>query len=116
VKNKSGKYIAPTLASTSAAGEGVTVPPDLGIVTINSPNPTAYPIASQTFIDVHQDVCKSGMSAGNAKALKAFLNYGLNQGQGAAKQLFYAPLPSSLLSKSKAQINKIQCNGSAVSS
>jgi phosphate transport system substrate-binding protein len=115
VKNKSGKYIAPTLASTSAAGEGLTVPPDLGVVTIDSPNPAAYPIASQTFVDVHQDVCKSGMSAGNAKALKAFLNYGLNQGQGAAKQLFYAPLPSSLLSKSKAQINKIQCNGSPIS-
>jgi phosphate transport system substrate-binding protein len=115
VKNKSGKYIAPTLASTSAAGEGLSVPADLGVVTIDSPNPAAYPIASQTFIDVHQDVCKSGMSAGNAKALKAFLSYGLDKGQGVAKQLFYAPLPSSLLSKSKAQINKIQCNGSPIS-
>ena len=32
------------------------------------------------------------MSAGNAKALKAFLDYGLGQGQGVAKQLFYAPV------------------------
>jgi phosphate transport system substrate-binding protein len=115
VKNKSGKYIAPTLASTSAAGEGLTIPADLGVVTIDSPNPTAYPISSQTFVDVHQDVCKGGMSAGNAKALRAFLSYGLDQGQGVAKQLFYAPLPSNLLSKSKAQINKIQCNGSPIS-
>jgi phosphate transport system substrate-binding protein len=114
VKNKSGKYIAPTLASTSAAGEGLTIPSDLGVVTIDSPNPTAYPISSQTFIDVHQDVCTSGMSAGNAKALKAFLNYGLTTGQGVAKQLFYAPLPANLLGKSKNEINKIQCNGSAI--
>ena len=114
VKNKAGKYVAPTLQSTSAAGEGLRVPSDLGIVSIDSPNPTAYPISSQTFIDVHQDVCKSGMSAGDAKALKAFLDYGLTQGQGVAKQLFYAPLPSALLDKSKAQIDKIQCNGSAI--
>lgn len=114
VKNKAGKYVAPTLQSTSAAGEGLSVPPDLGVVTIDSPNPAAYPISSQTFVDVHQDVCKSGMSAGNAKALKAFLTYGLDQGQAVAKQLFYAPLPANLLSKSKAQIDKIQCNGSAI--
>ena len=114
VKNKSGKYVAPTLQSTSAAGEGLTVPADLGVVTIDSPNAAAYPISSQTFVDVHQDVCKSGMSAGNAKALKAFLNYGLTKGQDVAKELFYAPLPATLLTKSKAQINKIQCNGSAI--
>ncbi len=114
VKNKSGKYIAPTLQTTSAAGDELSIPADLGISSINSQNPAAYPIVSQTFIDVHQDVCTSGMSAGNAKALKAFLNYGLTQGQDVAKQLFYAPLPSPLLSKSKAQIDKIRCNGSAI--
>jgi phosphate transport system substrate-binding protein len=115
VKNKSGKYIAPTLQSTSAAGEGLQVPADLGISSIDSSNPQAYPIASQTFVIVHQDVCKSGMSAGNAKALKAFLDYGLGQGQNVEKQLFYAPLPANLLSKSKAQVGKIQCNGSPIS-
>ena len=31
VKNKAGNFVAPTLASTSAAGEGVTVPANLGI-------------------------------------------------------------------------------------
>src|SRR5580692_3026980 len=40
VKNKGGSYVLPTLASTSAAGEGVTVPANLGIKVINSPAPT----------------------------------------------------------------------------
>jgi phosphate transport system substrate-binding protein len=115
VKNKSGKYIAPTLASTSAAAEGITIPPDLGVVTIDSPNPSAYPIASQTFVIVHKDVCKSGMSVGNAKALRVFLDYGLGAGQGVAKQLFYAPLPGGLLTKAKDAVGKIQCNGSPIS-
>ena len=114
VKNKSGKYIEPTLESTSAAGENVKVGPDLGFTAIDSPNPAAYPIVSQTFIMVHKDLCKGGMSPGNAKAMVAFLNYGLGQGQEVAKKLFYAPLPAGLLSKSKAQVTKLTCNGSAV--
>jgi phosphate transport system substrate-binding protein len=112
VKNKSGKYIEPTLATTSAAGENISVPADLGISTINSPNAAAYPIVSQTFIDVHKDVCKGGMSPSNAKALKSFLTYALGPGQKVATQLFYAPLPAPLLAKAKAQMTKLQCNGS----
>ena len=61
---------------------------------------------------MHKDVCKSGMSVGNAKALKVFLDYGLGAGQGVAKQLFCAPLPGGLLTKSKDAVGKIQCNGS----
>ena len=34
-----------------------------GSSTINSPNPQAYPIASQTFLDVYTDPCKAGGSA-----------------------------------------------------
>src|SRR5439155_13724828 len=46
VKNSSGNFVAPTLQSTSAAGQGVTVPKDLGISTINAPGAQAYPITS----------------------------------------------------------------------
>jgi phosphate transport system substrate-binding protein len=114
VKNKSGKYIEPTLASTTAAGDGITVPPDLGFTTIDSPNPGAYPLVSQTFIDVHQDLCVGGMTKPNAQALKTFINYGLGEGQNVAKQLFYAPLPPALLAKAKEQVTKLQCNGAAL--
>src|SRR4051794_35963037 len=81
VKNSSGHFIAPTLESTSAAGEGLDVPADLGISTINAKGATAYPITSQTFIDVYKDPCKGGASEGDAKALKGFLEYGLGDGQ-----------------------------------
>jgi len=114
VKNKSGKYVEPTLDSTTAAGDGIAVPADLGISTIDSPNPAAYPIVSQTFIDVHTDLCAGGMSKANASAFKTFINYGLGDGQNVAKQLFYAPLPAGLLDKAKAQVSKLQCNGAAL--
>jgi phosphate transport system substrate-binding protein len=114
IKNSSGQFIAPTLASTSAAGDGVKVPADLGISTINAPGATAYPIASQTFVDVYKDVCKAGASAGDAKALKAFIDYGLGQGQATLDKLYFAKLPAALLAKSKAAAASLTCNGSAL--
>jgi phosphate transport system substrate-binding protein len=114
VKNKSGKFVTPTLDSTSAAADGITIPPDLGYTAIDSPNPNAYPIASQTFVDVFKDMCKAGLQKGTAQRIVAFLNYGLGDGQNVAKQLSYAPLPATLLSKSKDAVKSLQCNGSPI--
>jgi phosphate transport system substrate-binding protein len=118
VKNSSGKFIVPSLASTSAAGEGIKVPSDLGIKVINSPNPAAYPIASQTFVISYKDICKSGVPGGEtaAKGVMKFLQYGLGQGQSILAQADYAGLPAPVLAKSKAAIATLQCNGAPISS
>ena len=115
IKNKAGKFVEPTLASTSAAGDGVKVPSDLGISTIDAPGADAYPITSQTFIDVYKDVCKAGMKQSDAKALGTFLDYGLGEGQSSLGQLFYAKLPAPLLAKAKQAASQVTCNGSALS-
>jgi phosphate transport system substrate-binding protein len=114
VKNAAGRYVAPTLASTTAAGDGLEVPSDLGISTINSSNAGAYPIASQTFIDVYRDLCRAGMSEGAATSLKKFLSFGLGEGQGVAKQLQFAPLPSAIQSQAMQAVNRLECNGKAL--
>ena len=114
VKNKAGKFVEPTLASTTAAGEGVKVPKDLGISIIDSPNPSAYPIASQTFVVVYTDLCKGGLDKGKAGAMKGFIDYGLGQGQSVLGQLQYAKLPAPILSKAKAASTSLTCNGSPV--
>jgi phosphate transport system substrate-binding protein len=114
VKNKSGNFIAPTLASTSAAGEGVTVPANLGIKVINSPAASAYPITSQTFVVVNKDLCKAGQSESVAKGVVKFIDYGLNAGQSILGQADYAGLPASILAKSKEAAAGLQCNGTAL--
>jgi phosphate transport system substrate-binding protein len=117
VKNKAGNFVAPSLASTSAAGVGLTIPADLGISAIDAPGAQAYPIASQTFIDTYKDPCKSlGMKQGDAKAMGAFLDYILGNGQSQLEQLQYAKLPSDLLGKSKQVAGSLTCNGSALTS
>ncbi len=116
VKNKSGKFISPTLESTSAAAEGITIPANLGIKISNPPGANAYPITSQTFIVVNKDLCKAGIPGGEAaaKGVVKFLDYGLGEGQSILSKADYAALPSAILAKSKEAVSGLQCNGAPV--
>jgi len=115
VKNAAGQFIAPTLPATSAAAVGIKVPPDLTVSTINSPNPTAYPIVSQTFVIVYKDLCKAGVSKSTASGVKKFLTYGLGAGQPVEAKLGYAPLPPSIDKLDLAALGKLTCSGSPLS-
>ena len=120
VKNSGGQYVLPTIANTSAAANGIKVPADLGISTINSSAPGAYPIVSQTFLVAYKDPCKDDKeSASTAKGLKSFLAYAFGAGQqtlgSGSDKLPYAPLPASLASKNNTQLATMTCNGSPIS-
>jgi phosphate transport system substrate-binding protein len=117
VKNKAGTYVEPTLASTSAAGEGITVPANLGFAIKNPSAPAAYPITSQTFVVVYKDMCKAGVPGGEAaaKGVVKFLDYGLGSGQSILSQADYAALPAAILAKSKEAVAGLQCNGAPIS-
>jgi phosphate transport system substrate-binding protein len=113
VKNKAGQYIAPTLESTSAAGEGIDVPSDLRINVIDSPNPKAYPITSQTFAITYDDPCKAGLDKTKAEGLKRFLSFLVgSDGQTTIQKLSYAKIPSSLDQKVQSAVDGMKCNGS----
>jgi phosphate transport system substrate-binding protein len=116
VKNKAGNFVAPSLQSTTAAAQGVTVPPNLGIKVSNPSGVQAYPITSQTFIVVNKDLCKAGIPGGEsaAKGVVKFIQYGLNEGQSILAKADYASLPTSILEKSKAAASGLQCNGSTI--
>jgi phosphate transport system substrate-binding protein len=116
VKNAAGKYISPTLQSTTAAAEGLKVPANLGIKIANPTGSGAYPITSQTFIVVNKDLCKAGTPGGEAaaKGVVKFITYGLNEGQSILGQADYAALPAEILAKSKAAAASLQCNGSPI--
>ncbi|HEX5223507.1 MAG TPA: phosphate ABC transporter substrate-binding protein PstS [Solirubrobacteraceae bacterium] len=113
VKNAAGRFVSPTLASTSAAAEGISVPANLGIKIKNPSAPNAYPIASQTFIVVNKDLCKAGLPGGEsaAKGVVELLDYGLGQGQSILSQADYAQLPSAILARSKQAAGTLECNG-----
>ena len=109
VKNKSGAFIVPTLAAASAAADGITVPPDLAISTIDSPNKAAYPITSQTFVVIYKDMCKAGRSQSAASGVEEVPHLRpRRRPEGGAGSCTYAPLPASLLAKTQAQLSQIE--------
>jgi len=116
VKNEAGKFVAPSLASTTAAAQGVKVPASLGIKISNPEGAGSYPITSQTFIIVNKDLCKAGVPGGEAaaKGVVKFITYGLNEGQSILSQADYAALPASILAKSKTAAAGLECNGSPI--
>jgi len=115
VKNRSGRYVAPTLASTSAAGTGIKVPSDLRINVIDSPDAGAYPITSQTFAIAYKDPCKAGLSKAKAAGLKMLLTDLVGPtGQTTIEKLSYAKIPPSLDKKVKAAVAGMTCNGAAL--
>jgi phosphate transport system substrate-binding protein len=114
VKNKAGAFIAPSLASTSAAGDGLKVPGDLRFSAIDSPGSKAYPIASATFILVYQDMCKAGKSKDVAQRVANWLNYALGAGQSVAKELQYGALPTAIQDKAQSKVDGLTCNGQSL--
>ena len=103
VKNSSGDYVAPSVASATAAADTVTVAPNLTFHAVWASGATAYPITYQSWVLVIQ----KQSSANVTKMLKAYIGYLLGAGQQLLPSLNYAPLPASIDSSAKAQLSKI---------
>ena len=104
IKNSAGSYLAPTLAGASAAVGSATVKADLTYSPLNEPGADAYPITSPTWIIVYTK--QTDKTKGDA--LKAFLTFILNDGQGLAASANFAKLPTTLQQQAIAQLTKLQ--------
>jgi phosphate transport system substrate-binding protein len=110
IKNAAGKYVVPSIESTSAAAAGFLskTPDDLRVNIVNPPEgDTAYPISGYTWILVTKDQ----KDEAKAQALTDFLYWGLTDGTEAAKALGYAPLPDSVREKAIAKLGEIMVDG-----
>ncbi|HXF59269.1 MAG TPA: phosphate ABC transporter substrate-binding protein PstS [Candidatus Saccharimonadales bacterium] len=109
VRNRSGQFIEPTLASTTAAAEGAApmLAKDVRFPIVNSPAPTAYPICGLTFLLVYQDQ----KDAGKAHALASFINWAIHDGQTVASSLDYAPLPQPVVKVNEASLKRLTIAG-----
>jgi phosphate transport system substrate-binding protein len=101
LKNKAGKFVAPTIEGAAAAVEGTTIAADLTYSPLDADGDTAYPITSPTWIITDKKMTK------NAEAMKGYLNLIYSTGQELAKDAGYAKLPDALRDKAIAQIDQI---------
>ena len=106
LKNKAGKFVAPSVDSITAAAAGAipALQKDVRAPIMNAAGDDAYPIAAFTYILAY----KKNADASKAKALTTFLDWAVTDGQEMAKKLYYAPLPAELVEINKKTIAEIQ--------
>jgi phosphate transport system substrate-binding protein len=110
LKNKSGNFVAPNLASTSAAAN-VDIPADLRVSITNTDAPDGYPIASFSYILLFQDLSYNIKSETEAKNVAALVEWIIQDGQQYSEALDYARLPESVVKKSLDLLKTLNYNG-----
>lgn len=104
IRNSSGKYVAPTAESASAAGEGIEVGADLVFSALNAKTDAAYPITCQSWVIVYAKQSDKAKAA----TIQAYVKFLLSDAQKYLPEIDFAPLPPSLREKALAQVDKIQ--------
>ena len=95
MKNKSGQFIKPTLASFQAAAASAdwAKADHFYLVLTDAPGKTSWPIAGTTFVLMQQTQLKPEQG----KSATQFFTWAFHQGETQAKELQYVPLPSNLI-------------------
>ncbi len=109
VKNQAGKFVEPSIASTTAAAAGAAkdMPADFRVSLTNPPGEHAYPIASFTWLLVYKDQPDEM----KGKKLVKFLWWMIHDGQKYTADLLYAPLPPQVVKQIEAKLSHITYQG-----
>ena len=91
IQNKSGKFIAPTVASTSAAGN-ITLPADSKVSLSNTDAADGYPISGFTWAIIYKEQNYNKRTAEKSEHLLKLLWWNIHEGQKYCADLHYAPL------------------------
>jgi phosphate transport system substrate-binding protein len=97
VRNSSGAFVKPNLASVTAAAAGAskTMPDDFRVSITNTPGKDAYPIATFTWLLIPEKI----KDAQKGQHIREFLKWALTTGQSMAEPMTYAKLPKEVLAK-----------------
>jgi phosphate transport system substrate-binding protein len=106
VKNQTGKFLlgSPDGVTAAAAAAAKTMPADYRVSITNSPGPASYPISSFTYLLIPLHI----PDAAKAAAIRGFLEWMLDHGEGEAASMGYAPLPLQVQAMVKKTITTIK--------
>jgi phosphate transport system substrate-binding protein len=109
VRNRSGKFVQPTLESVTAAAAAAAanMPDDFRVSITDPAGADAYPIASFTWLLIPTRIADT--DKGNA--IKKFLGWMLTDGQQLTAPLNYAPLPEPVVAREQKALGAIQVGG-----
>jgi phosphate transport system substrate-binding protein len=103
LENKAGSFIEPSDASAQATLATAKLPENLRAFITDPEGKDAYPIVTYSWLLAY----KTYTDANKVKALKAIVNYGLNEGQKVSPELGYVALPDAVVTKVKAAVDSI---------
>jgi phosphate transport system substrate-binding protein len=96
IRNSSGAFVEPSIASITAAAEGaisaLPADTDYRVSIVNGPGEAGYPISSFTWLLIYE----TPPDAGKGRTLVEFMRWMYSVGQNNAAALDYAPLPAAL--------------------
>jgi phosphate transport system substrate-binding protein len=116
IKNAAGNYVAPTLASTTAAvaAQVPTAPADLRFLIVNPPSsaPDAYPIGASTWVLLRKDYPADKQA--EVTAMVHFLWWAIHDGQSYAADVNYSAMAPNLVTLAEQVLKQITVGGQPV--
>ena len=113
IQNKSGKFITPTLVSTTLSSN-VELPANAEVSLTNTDNPKGYPITSFTWALIYKEQKYGDRSAARAKMVLNLLWYNIHDGQKNCEPLNYAPLSKSAQKVAEKILKSATYDGKAI--
>ena len=113
LKNKSGKFIEPSIKAVSEAAN-TPIPTDTRASITNSSAKNGYPISGFTWIIAFQDQDFNSRSIAQAKETKKLLEWMIKDGQEFVSPLHYAPLTEVVKSKAQKIIDSMTFSGTVL--
>ena len=113
IRNKKGKFIIPSIASVTAAGN-VTLPPDSKIFITDTDAADGYPIAGFTWVLIYKEQNYNSRSKDRATKLLKLLWWNIHEGQAFTQPLNYSPLSKEALSVAEKILKSATYDGKAI--
>jgi phosphate transport system substrate-binding protein len=113
IENKSGKFVSPSLKSTSLSAEG-DIPADTRVSLTDTSAESGYPITGFTWIILYQEQSYDGRTREQAQALVDLVWWMTHEGQVYPEGLNYAPLPERAVGMVEAIIGSITFEGKPI--
>jgi phosphate transport system substrate-binding protein len=106
MQNRDGKYVSPMAENFKAAAAGAkwASAPGFYLLLLDQPGAKSWPITGATFILMHT----KQTDAGKAKEVLSFFDWCYKNGDAAADQLDYVPLPAAVKDLIRKSWSKIQ--------
>lgn len=113
IQNKSGKFITPGIASTSAAAN-IELPADAKASLIDTEAADGYPLSGFTWVLLYKEQNYNGRSQARAKELLKLMWWNIHEGQQYAEALHYAKLSPSAVQVAEAILKSATYDGKPI--